>query len=134
MKPETLHSGLRHRSHPQPKHAGGGRAHGLCARALGYCSLPCKRGGTRGRPGRVAAWVCAHPCATFSSKKVDETGSARETGRRSPDPALAQAFCDLDLEDRAGYDACHGIDDVCMCDGEVLCLFSESESQVGGGT
>ena len=79
MKPETLHSGLRHRSHPQPNHAGGGRAHGLCARALGYSSLPCKRGGPRGRPGRVAAWARAHPCATFSSKKVDETGSAPET-------------------------------------------------------
>ena len=59
--------------------AGGGRAHGLCARALGYSSLPCKRGGPRGRPGRVAAWVCAHPCATFSSKKVDETLSTGET-------------------------------------------------------
>ena len=67
------------RSHPQPNHAGGGRAHGLCARALGYSSLPCKRGGPRGRPGRVAAWVCAHPCATFSSKKVDETLSTGET-------------------------------------------------------
>ena len=69
------------RSHPQPNHAGGGRAHGLCARALGYSSLPCKRGGPRGRPGRVAAWARAHPCATFSSKKVDETGSAGETVR-----------------------------------------------------
>ena len=45
--------------------AGGGRAHGLCARALGYCSLPCKRGGTRGRPGRVAAWVCGTHARRF---------------------------------------------------------------------
>ena len=79
MKPETLHSGLRHRSHRQPNHAGRGRAHALCARAMGYCSLPCKRGGPRGRPGRVAAWACAQPCASFSSKKVDETGAAHKT-------------------------------------------------------
>ena len=51
------------RSHRQPNHAGRGRAHALCARAMGYCSLPCKRGGPRGRPGRVAAWARAHPCA-----------------------------------------------------------------------
>ena len=49
----------------------------------GLLQPPCKRGRPRGRPGRVAAWARAHPCATFSSKKVDETGSARQTVRSS---------------------------------------------------
>ena len=91
MKPETLHSGLRHRSHPQPNHAGRGRAHALCARAMDYCSRPCKRGGPRGRAGRVAAWACAHPCASFSSKKVDdETPSAPKTEQTDRRPSHAQ--------------------------------------------
>ena len=79
------------RSHRQPNHAGRGRAHALCARTMGYCSLPCKRGGPRGRPGRVAAWARAHPCATFSSKKVDETGSAHKTGRCESAPRAVHA-------------------------------------------
>ena len=72
-------------------------------------------------------------CSLFSIMYGTTVIAAVFPGRRSPDPALAQSFCDLDLEDRAGYNACRGIDDVCMCDGELPCLFSESQGQGGGG-
>ena len=59
--------------------------------SLGLLQPPCKRGGTRGRPGRVAAWVCAHPCATFSSKKLPPAHFSATEGRDRDSAGAAAA-------------------------------------------
>ena len=63
----------------------------------------------------------------YGTALITESFSAR----RSPDPALAQSFCELeDLEYRAAYNACYGMADVCVCDGGSPCVFHKAERQV----